>query len=51
MEAENDRLKRKTKDLQEKLSTKTTAKKTVVTHEKGNTLQDKKAKVAKHLRF
>lgn len=45
LEADNDRLKRKTKELQDKFNTKSTSKKNIFGNDKGSTLQDKKLKV------
>lgn len=47
LEADNDRLKRKTKDMQDKLNTKTVPKKNIFGNEKGGALQDKKLKVSR----
>lgn len=46
LEAENERLKSNTKELQDKLITKSTQKKNTVSNDRGSTLHDKKLKVA-----
>lgn len=47
LEAENDRLKSTTKELQDKLLTKSAQKKNIVSSDRGGTLYDKKLKVKK----
>lgn len=45
LEAENERLKSNTKELQDKLIAKSTQKKNIISNDRGNTLHDKKLKV------
>lgn len=50
LEAENERLKSNTKELQDKLLTKSSQKKNIVSSDRGNTLHDKKLKVERFCR-